>query len=111
MNEVLTFCILRTATLLPSLVLTILQGKVMVKKWKSRDKMKPYRLLLFLFTLTFTIDDAIVLYGDFLKYFLGIGHGQTFSDITGLRYFSRVLELITIYYFYRLIYGVKKNGR
>ena len=111
MNEALTFSILRIGTFIPSLILTILQGQIMVKKWKSRDKMKPYRLLLFLFTLTFTIDNGIVLYGDLLKYFLGVSHGQTFSDITGLRYFSRVLELITIYYFYRLIYGVKKNGR
>jgi len=111
MNEALTFSILRFGTLIPSLILTVLQGQIMVKKWKSRDKMRPYRLLLFLFTLTFTIDNGIILYGDILKYFFGIGHGQTFSDINGLRYCARILELITIYYFYRLIYGVRKNGR
>lgn len=111
MNDVLTFSILRTLTLIPSLVLTVLQAQIMIKKWKSRDKMRPYRLLLFLFTLTYTIDNAIILYGDCLKYLFGISHGESFSDITGLRYLARVLELITIYYFYKLIYGVRKNGR
>lgn len=110
MNDVIIFSILRLLTLIPSLVLTVLQAQIMIKKWKVKDKMRPYRLLLFLFTLTYTIDNAIVLYGDFLKYFLGISHGDTFTDVTGVRYLARVLELITIYYFYKLIYGVK-NGK
>jgi uncharacterized membrane protein len=109
MNDALTFSILRLLTLIPSVILTIVQGKIMIKRWNNKDKMRPYRLLLFLFTLAFTVDNGIVLYGDLLKYFFQTTHGQTFSEITGLRYLSRVLELITIYYFYRLIYVVKND--
>ena len=111
MNDVLTFSILRLLTLIPSLVLTVLQAQIMIKKWKSRDKMRPYRLLLFLFTLTFAIDSGIVAYGDFLKAFFNIGHGSTFTDINYLRYLARLIELMAIFYFYKLIFNAKYDKK
>jgi hypothetical protein len=103
-NETALFLILRILTLIPSLILTILQGKILCQKWGNSNGMRPYRILLFLFTLAFACDNAIVAYGDFLKLFFNINHGDTFNDITYVRYIARLVELTAIYYFYKLIY-------
>lgn len=110
MSDITTFTILRLLTLVPSAILTIVQFRTIIKKWKIKDSMGKYRLLLFLFTLSFTIDNAIVFYSDICKLIFGISHGDTFNDLTTIRYLSRIVELIAIFYFYKLIYGVK-NGK
>lgn len=110
MNEVVTFTILRLLTLVPSFVLTVIQLRTLIKKEGLKNDMGKYRLLLFLFTLSFTIDNAIVFYGDFCKIIFGTSHGDTFNNLTTIRYLSRLVELTAIFYFYKLIYGVK-NGK
>lgn len=109
MNNEIGFLLLRLLTLVPSLILTILQGTILVRKWGHHNGMKPYRILLFLFTLAFTIDSGVVAYGDYLKIFYSIGHGDTFTDLTVVRYIARLFELTAIFYFYKLIFKAKDH--
>jgi hypothetical protein len=111
MNDTTCFLILRIITFIPSSILAIHQGYLLIKKRGNHNGMKPYRLLLFLFTLTFAIDSGIVAYGDFLKAFFNIGHGSTFTDISYLRYLARIIELTAIFYFYKLIFNAKYDKK
>lgn len=110
MNDFLLFFILRLLALIPSVILAIVQGIILVKKWGQHNGMKPYRILLFLVTLSFAVDSAIVASSDFAGAFLGISHRNFFGGLTEIRVFSRFLELGAIWYFYKIIYDVRKDG-
>jgi hypothetical protein len=109
MDTTLLFLIIRVITLILSGVLAFRQVSIIYKKRNVGDKMKPYRLLLFLFTLAFFTDNAIVSYMDTAKFFFDIGHGVTADSLVVVRLMSRVIEITAIGYFYKLIYSAKNN--
>lgn len=109
MNTTLLFLIIRAITLVFSGALAFMQGKILYQKWGNHNGMKKYRLLLFLFTLAFFVDGAIISYADFLLYFYNVGHGQTMDYLVSVRLISRIIEMTAIGYFYKLIYSAKNN--
>ncbi len=110
MNDFIIFFILRLLIFIPALVLTVVQGVILVRKWGNHNGMKPYRLLLFLVTLSYSVDSGIVAAGDFAGGFLNISHSQFFGGLTELRLFARFLELMAIWYFYKIIYNARYDG-
>lgn len=110
MNDFILFFILRLLTLIPALVLIIVQGVILVKKWGQHNGMKPYRLLLFIVTLSITIDSAIVAASDFAGGFLGISHRDFFGGLTEIRLLARIIEIGAIWFFYKIIYDVRNDG-
>lgn len=108
MNIVLTFLIIRVFTFLLSAVLLFMQGRILYIKRGKHNGMRPYRILLFLFTLAFAIDNAIVSTSDAALYFFKIGHGSSNDYLMYLRLVSRLIEVGTISYFYKLIYTIQK---
>lgn len=110
MNNYLLFLILRLAILIPSFILCLSQGLILYRKWGNHNGMRPYRILLFLVTLAFTTDSAIVAAGDFAGAFLNVSHSQFFGGMTEIRILARLIELLTIWSFYKVVFDAKKDG-
>jgi hypothetical protein len=108
MNIILPFLVIRILTFLLSAVLLFMQGRILWIKRGKHNGMRPYRILLFLFTLAFVVDNAIISGADVAAYFFNIGHGTSMDYLVYVRLVSRLIEVGTISYFYKLIYTIQK---
>ena len=97
--------------MLSSGALLVLQSYILWQKRGNHNGMKKYRILLFLFTLAFFVDNTIISYEDLLKYFYNVGHSVSLTGLTLYRLIARIIEVVAIFYFYILIYIVNQGKK